>query len=218
MGMYTHAEDWEPTDKVLETDYSNQPAMTAEIYPNANKGRIVLCGPHIERNVWWGGYWKEVEDHDHNNLFEGFYHWKNITPNPLEYEWTYNFWLNRRCIMWSAKISDDDLPPVYGPSQVCDFEDDVDSEVFTVNGNSETADGIISLDLYYRHSDDDINWSEWILFGTDSDESDGWNWEFNSPNGIGYYQFYSIRHVEYEGYIETEKAPPAADAIVKVMV
>ena len=44
--------------------------------------------------------------------------------------------------------------------------------------------------------------------------SDGWSWNFNTPNGIGYYQFYSIRCVEYENYMKTEKAPPGPDAIV----
>jgi hypothetical protein len=217
-GGYTHAEDWTRTDKVMETDFSNKPALTAEIYPNSNKGRIVLSGPHTERNVWWGGYWEEVEDHDHNNLFNAFYHWKNITENPLEYEWTYNYWLNRRCITWAAKVPNDALPPVYGPSQICDFEDNVDSLDFTVFGNSKTADGVVSLELYYRHSNDNENWSDYILFGTDDDISDGISWEFHSPDGSGYYQFYSIRIVDYEGYIETERVPPGADAMVFVEV
>ena len=213
---YTHAEDWERTNKTIETDYSNQPAITAEIYPNNNKARIVLSGLHTERNVWWGGEYQEVKDHEHNTLWEGFVKLVNITQKPFDLEWTYNYWLNRRCIAWAAKVPNDDLPPVYGPSQVCDFEDDVDSEVFTVNGNSEIADGITSLELFYRYSDDKVNWSNWRLFDTDYDESDGWSWEFNSPNGTGYYQFYSIRKVEYEGYVEIENIPEAADSFVFV--
>ena len=55
-----------------------------------------------------------------------------------------------------------------------------------------------------------------MLYDTDYDGSNGWSWEFNSPNGPGYYQFYSIRHIEYEDHTETEKAPPGPDAIVHV--
>jgi hypothetical protein len=216
-GSYTHAEDWTRTDEVLESKFANKAAMTAEIYPNENKGRIVLSGPHVERNVWWGGHYEEVEDHDHNNLFEGFYHWKNITKNPLEKEYTYNYCLNRRCILWAAKVPDNALPPVYGPSQVLDFDSDMTNLNFTVIGSAECSDGINELNLYYRHSTDNENWTEWALFETDTDESDRWSWEFNSPNGSGHYEFYSIRTVEFDDKTEVEKVPIAADSSVKVI-
>jgi hypothetical protein len=148
IGFYTHAEDWKCTDRIMQTDLASRPAMTAEIYPNENEGRIVLSGPHIERNVWWGGDYEEVEDHDHNNLFEGFYKWTDIDSNPFDLEWKYNYWVNRRCIAWVAKVPDDDLPPVYGPSQVCDFEDSVSSNIFSVEGCSEVAKGITFLQIF----------------------------------------------------------------------
>ena len=57
------------------------------------------------------------------------------------------------------------------------------------------------------------------LFTTDDDGSDILTWNFNATNvnGTGYYQFYSKRHVDYEGYIEIEKVPPGPDAIVRVI-
>ncbi len=212
--------DWEKTDELIEFNYSNKPGILSEVYPNDKEGRIVLNGLHPEYPMWFGGHIVESEDTNDNNWLDGLFKWEDRVPweETPEDEFTYTWWIVRRSVAWAAKIPDDDLPPVYGPSQVCDFETAVDFETFTVNGNSETADGIISLDLYYRYSDDNVNWSNWILFDTDYDEADGWNWQFNSPNGTGYYEFYSIRNVEYEGYVETEKVPPAADSKVFVEI
>jgi len=68
--------------------------------------------------------------------------------------------------------------------------------------------GIANVSLYYRYSNDNSSWSSWILFGTDY--ASPWSWEFNFPEGIGYYQFYSIA-VDNAG--NTEPAPETADAI-----
>lgn len=213
------AKDWERTDKVVELNYSNRPCMTSEIYPNENEGRIVLSGPHPEYPVWFGGRIQEREDTDDNCIINGHYTWVDIIPSEEtpEDEMSHTWWMVRRQIAWAAKVPDNDLPPVYGPSQVCDFEQNITTSDFTVYGNSETADGIASLDLYYRYSNDTVNWTEWTLFNTDNDKSDGWSWEFNSPEVPAYYQFYSIRNVIYEGTTEHEIAPPGPDAIVKVV-
>jgi len=217
IGAYTHAEDWDPMDKILETNFSNKPAITAEIYPNENQGRLLLCSPHTERNIWWGGHVQESVDTDHNNLFEGLWMWVDIIPNPWDLERTYNYWLNRRCIAWAGKVADNDLPPVYGPSQICDIYPYNQSSEFTVTGNAEVTDRIESLDLYYRYSSENETWTPWILYETDFDVSDGWSWEFSPLDGVGYYEFYSIRHVEYEHEWLNEAAPPGPDAIARVV-
>jgi len=213
------AYDWEPTDTIIQTNHSSKPFMTMETYPNDNQARIILCAGHPEMFVWWGGHIKKVEDTDDNNLFDGLYRWVDITSfdeTPQD-EKTYNWWIIRRHVAWaSKKVPDNDLPPVYGPSQVCDFESNVSTLDFSVVGNSEKSDGIMSLDLYYRFSDDNLLWGNWTLYDTDTDDSDGWSWEFHALNDTGFYQFYSIRNVEYERVIETEKVPPGPDAVVIV--
>jgi hypothetical protein len=212
--------DWEKTDKIVELNYSNKAGIVAEIYPNENHGRIVLNGLHPQFPIWFGGHIVEAEDTDKNSLLEGLFKWVDRVPwaDTPEDELTYTWWIVRRSVAWAAKVPDNDLPPIYGPSQVCDFEQNMTTSEFKVYGNSEIANGIVSLDLYYRYSNDNVNWNEWVLFDTDNDESNGWSWEFNSPNGTGYYQFYSIRNVEYEGYTETERVPLGADATVYVEV
>ncbi len=215
--IFTFATDWEMTDEIIQSDFSDKPAMTAEIYPNENQARIILSAPHIESKIWWGGQIVEKNDTDDNNLWDGLHGWVNVTSKSgLEY----NYWINRRCVAWVSKIvPDNDLPPVYGPSQVSDIYPYIqNSSTFNILGNSEVTDGVESLDLYYRFSEDNLNnWIDWTLYETDIDGSNGWSWEFNSPNGTGYYQFYSIRHVEYCGSSETENVPPGPDATVRVV-
>ena len=216
--------DWERTDKIIKTDFSNRPAMTAEIYPNENQARIILSGLHPEYNVWWGGEIVEAKDTDDNTLWDALHGWVNVTPNSHALEWKYNYWINRRCVAWVSKLVPDcDLPPVYGPSEIKDIEpSSINSSDLKIFGKSETSDGIVSLDLFYRYSSDTETtdlWSNWALYDTDFDVSDGWSWEFNSTKteGPGYYQFYSIRHVqvnEYEWLNET--VPPGPDAIASI--
>lgn len=219
MQAFVFASDWEMTDQIVKTNLANKPSMTAEIYPNINQARILITGLHPEMNVWWGGYIKETEDDDSNNIYDSFHRWVNVTPcdETIEDEMAYNYWMVRRSVAWaSQKVSDNHLPPVYGTSEVCDFKNDVNALNFTVIGNSEKAEGTVSVDLYYCHSSDNETWSEWTPFGTDVLDYEDLSWEFNSPDGPGYYQFYSIRHVENEGFTETEKVPPGPDASVLV--
>lgn len=211
--------DWERTDKIIKTNFSNRPAMTAEIYPNDNQARIILAGPHPEYNVWWGGEIVEKKDTDDNTLWDALHGWVNVTHKSHDLEWKYNYWINRRSVAWVSKLVPDiDLPPVYGPSEVKDIEPPVtDSVNLTIFGKSETDEGKTSLDLFYRHSKNTINWTNWTYYSTDEDISDGYSWNFNTPNGAGYYQFYSIRHVKYEYEWLNETAPPGPDTIVQVL-
>lgn len=214
---YILAEDWQK-EKIVETNLSNKPFMTMEIYPNDNDARIVLISGHPEYNVWWGGHIEETEDDNHNNLFESMYHWVDVTSEDktLENEFSYNYWIVRRSLAWTAKIPSSDLPPVYGTSEVRDITPYEQSKIFKILGNAQLSDGLISLDLFYRHSSDNISWGPWIEYMTDYDSSDGWSWEFTSPNGSGYYQFYSIRHLQNEYERAHETPPPGPDAIVQV--
>ena len=222
LNAYVYAKDWKKMeDKPVVTNVSNSPFMTTEIYPNENAARIVRCSGHLEHNVWWDGYIEEVEDTDENCQYEAFYRWKNVTPEDItpEDEFSYNYWILRRSVAWaSQKVPDSDLPAVYDESEVCDFEGGSCSLEFNISCNVKLEEEPIELDLYYRNSTDNVNWSEWAKYGTDDDSSDGFSFMFNSPNGTGYYQFYSIRNVEYEEFIETEKVPPGPDATVFVEV
>jgi len=219
------ATDWEMMiDKLIEFNRSNKPMMTMETYPNENHGRIVLTAGHPEICVWWGGHIEDAPDNDNNNLFDGLYTWKNITPwnETVEDEQTYNWWIVYRQAAWvSKKVPDNDLPPVYGPSQVSDiYPYKQTSPEFTIIGNAEISDGIVSLDLYYQFSLDNEteHWSDWTIYGTDNDAGNGWSWDFNASlaDGPGYYQFYSIRHAQNGYQWSNETAPPGPDAIAYV--
>jgi len=216
MRPWLFSSDWEKTNKTVETYVANKAFMTAEIYPNENSARIIRCPGHPELLTWWGGHLHDLEDTDNNNLYDGFYTLFDAIPTDetIEDEITYNYCIIRRIAAWEAKIPDNDLPSVYGASQVSDINPYNQSSTFTIIGNTKVEEyNIESLDLYYRYSNDNTSWNDWELYETDTDGSNGFSWEFNAPNGSGYYQFYSIRHVKYGEYNETETVPPGPDAI-----
>lgn len=220
MKSFIFSGDWEKTDTIVETSVADKAFMTSEVYPNENEARIVRCSGHPELVTWWGGQLQDREDTDNNNIYDGFHTLEGATPlnETVEDEYTYNYCIIRRIAAWATKVPDNDLPPVYGPSQVSDIYPYNQPSNFTIIGNAkEETERTMSLDLYYRYSyDNSSNWSNWTLYVTDTDGSDGWSWEFNAPNGTGFYQFCSIRQVEYEGYTEIEKVPPGHDAIAYV--
>lgn len=222
MSVYCLAGDWEMMDTLVTTNFSNQPFWTAEIYPNENGARIVRCTGHPEHNVWWGGYITDVEDTEYNNLYEGLYRWNDIIPEneTVEDEFSFNYWTIRRSVAWAAKISDDNLPPMYGSSEVKTIDPSPQSSSFTIYGKAEkTSKGRESLQLYYRFSNDNTTWGEWTVYDTDANAFDGWSWEFDASkaDGAGYYQFYSQRCVRHEFEWINETAPPGPDAAVKVL-
>ncbi len=107
------AGDWEPTNKIVELDLANKPCMTAEIYPNDNKGRILLSTVHPEYMIWWGGHIEERDSTGPNCIGTGLHQWKNINKlsSTLEEELTHNWWILRRFVAWAAKVPDEHLPP-----------------------------------------------------------------------------------------------------------
>ncbi len=93
---------------------SNKASITSEIYPNKNKGRILLCTSHPEYMIWWDGYIQEVDDSEFNCLGKGLYQWKNIKPlsKTLQDELTYTWCVVRRFAAWAAKTPDNHMPPI----------------------------------------------------------------------------------------------------------
>ncbi len=58
----------------------------------------------------------------------------------------------------------------------------------------DDGSGIRQISLYYRHSLDNLTWSEWTLYNTtlfDTPISNiDYTWTFNASDGDGYYEFY----------------------------
>jgi hypothetical protein len=111
---YYFAGDWKKTDRVIDLDFSNRPCLTAELYPNENNGRIILCGTHPEYMIWWDGHIEEVSEDSDHCIANGFHQWKDISLRSTDGmdELTHTWWLVRRLVSWAAKIPDDQLPPI----------------------------------------------------------------------------------------------------------
>lgn len=210
--------DWDKTNEYVDINQSNKPCIVTEIYPNENRGRIVLNTLHPERNVWWGGYIKELPDTNMNSIAGDVYQLTDYIPfdETIENEMTHTWWIVRREIAWAAKVPDNDLPPVYGASQACDIIPYHQSSAFKIIGNVEPSEGVVTVDLYYRFSRDNQSWSTWNLYQTDSDGSDGWSWVFDARYKKGHYQFNTIRRV-HQGYSWlNETMAPGPDAMVLI--
>lgn len=114
--LYTFymAGDWKLTDRIIELDYSNKPSITAEVYPNNNEGRILLCTAHPEYMVWWNGHITEMKKTNFTCLGTGLYKWEDIAPlsQNAKDELTHTWWMVRRFVAWAAKVPDDHLPPI----------------------------------------------------------------------------------------------------------
>jgi hypothetical protein len=114
--LYTYymAGNWEITDKVIELDYSNKPCITTEVYPNENKGRILLCTAHPEYMVWWNGHITEAKNKEFICLGTGLYQWRDIASlsENAYAELTHTWWMVRRFVAWAAKVPDGHLPPI----------------------------------------------------------------------------------------------------------
>jgi hypothetical protein len=72
---------------------------------------------------------------------------------------------------------------------------------------SDDSGSLACVQLWYRHAPDNATWSAYISLGNDT--AAPWQWAFTSPDGAGYYEFYTIA-IDSAG--NTEAAPAAADA------
>jgi len=85
-----------------------------------------------------------------------------------------------------------------------------------LKGDDESSDSsqddwdIDVISLHTWNSTQGVNWGIWSD-ASNPDASSPWSWNFDFPNGSGYYEFYSIGR--YNG--DVEAAPGSADAICK---
>ena len=76
---------------------------------------------------------------------------------------------------------------------------------------SDATSGVKEISLYYRYSTDNLSWSVWTLYGTDTVAP--WAWSVVAPSGNGYYEFYSIAR---DKATNAESAPTAADTRCRI--
>jgi hypothetical protein len=79
----------------------------------------------------------------------------------------------------------------------------------TITGTSaDTMSGVQSVSLFYRYSSDNVTWGIWGMFANDL--ASPWSWNFNFPNGNGYYQVYTVAKDNADNF---EATPLVADHI-----
>jgi len=86
---------------------------------------------------------------------------------------------------------------------------------------TDDLSGVAKVELWYRYSldnwTDSVAWKKrpWRLYGVDDNGLDGWSWEFDAPEGYGYYEFYTIA-IDRAGNREAPPENLVADAGCRV--
>ncbi len=110
---------------------------------------------------------------------------------------------------WSTSSStftvQDTTPPT---SSVDSMKYWYNSSPITITATASDNYAVANVSLWYRYSTDNSTWGAWKFFGKDSIGGDGWSWNFNFPDGEGYYEFYTIAN-DTAG--NTEAPPVTAD-------
>ncbi len=84
------------------------------------------------------------------------------------------------------------------------------TKTITATANDPDGSGVKDVKLYYSFSSTlPYTWSSYTPFGS-TDTTTPYQWNFNWPNGNGYYKFYSIA-TDYMNYVET--TPTSYDQI-----
>lgn len=87
----------------ITTDIKGQYAAIATTYGH---GRVVLFGPHPERNTFFDGHVEEFPVRPHLAPFTWFiYNWVSENASAISYNW----WMLRRSVAWLAGY---DVPPI----------------------------------------------------------------------------------------------------------
>ncbi len=123
-------------------------------------------------------------------------------------------------IYWAAITITIDIgdghPVILGPTrtngvEVVDLTKPI-SHVTEANSQNVTAYAyddetkVENVTLWYRFSEDNETWGNWTEFGTD--QYSPWFWEHDSPEGEGYYEFYTLAK---DAGNNTEEVPGTAD-------
>ena len=78
-----------------------------------------------------------------------------------------------------------------------------------VNASDNSHQGLKDIALWYRYSTDNSSWSEWRFYSIDG--SVPWSFTFDTTEGDGYYQFYSVANDTAGNH---EESPTSSDASV----
>ena len=83
--------------------------------------------------------------------------------------------------------------------------------VVTTASASDTLSGVKKVTLYYRYSTDNATWDAWQTFAADT--TPPWQWNFNAPNGEGYYELHTRAE---DNASNVEAAPLTADESIAI--
>ncbi len=103
--------------------------------------------------------------------------------------------------MESVKIQHAEEEIINPTLDLSDFEGLQTDSTFTIGADIPDDVDVLSAGLYFRYSTDKDDWSEWQQFDTNKTIAP-YEWKFTSPEGDGYYEFYTT-FMDSQGNIHT---------------
>jgi len=105
----------------------------------------------------------------------------------------------------------DCIPPISEIEEIVPY--DVGGINVSINVVAEDFGvGIEKVELYYRYSEDNLSWSNWVLYG---EKTSNFSWQFNASN-YGYYEFYSVAYDMFGNHEDTPNASSTPKARCKI--
>jgi outer membrane protein assembly factor BamB len=141
--------------------------------------------------------WTEIEANIDEDTYDSAWfllqrHWDNMTEGKEYYIY---FRIIDICGNQYETPSDDealelikDFTTFKSYLDLSDFREWHWDNVFTITTNIPDDSSITNMELYYRYSPDNEEWSEWERYGGNLTKSP-FKWEFTAEEGSGYYEF-----------------------------
>ncbi len=229
-----------PWDSLLEARFgpvtirSIRPAQKWNVFVDEIYGTAENPNGDGNGNGWNGNGWNGWNGWNGNG-WNGWDGWEEdewdipIEPEPREIHKRYEGAVTAKVrIAWpeaTASAGVDTKPPESLLDPITPYWRNAGTVPFEITAvASDAFTGVENVELLYRYSLDNLNWSEWRAYRVDDEAP--WSWEFNAPEGDGFYEFVSIARdrvgnaermkgvvsfIHVDGTISTISSPPTTE-------
>lgn len=110
------------------------------------------------------------------------YVWDGVwNYDSVDFGWNYS--------SWTLTVNDVDItPPISWADSISTYYQGSATVLTATAADSDSE--VSNVTLWYRYSSDNSTWGTWTVFRLDT--ASPWGWNFNFPDGDGYYEFYTI--------------------------
>ncbi len=166
-------------------DQAGQPVSGATVNLTNRTGAVV---DSKVTNAYGEGYWLEAVEFVYNSSGFFFDKYYDIVVDHLDFDQaSTSVWASGFNNTTFVLLDSDD--PASSVDMLSPYWRDVQPITVDVTA-SDVGAGLSDVALWSRFSIDNASWGGWVFHGKDA--SAPWSFNFDTPNGSGYYEFYSV--------------------------